>query len=157
MSEPIRVYADTSVFGGPFDPEFSEASIAFFEQIRLSRFCLVVSAVVRAEIEPAPQEVRKLFQEMAAYAEVVEPSRDALELRQAYLDARILTPQSADDAFHVALATASMCAIIVSWNFQHIVHFRKIPQYNAVNMLKGYPALAIYSPREVIDYEEENF
>lgn len=36
------------------------------------------------------------------------------------------------------------------------VHFDKIPLYNAVNRKKGYPTIAIYSPREVIEYEDEN-
>jgi len=30
----IRIYADTSVYGGCFDPEFEEASRAFFDQVR---------------------------------------------------------------------------------------------------------------------------
>ena len=30
---PIRVYADTSVFGGVFDEEFQVASRTFFEQV----------------------------------------------------------------------------------------------------------------------------
>jgi hypothetical protein len=55
----------------------------------------------------------------------------------------------------VALATVTGCAVIVSWNFQHIVHFQKIPLYNAVNVLKGYRSIAIFSPREVILYEDE--
>jgi hypothetical protein len=28
--------------------------------------------------------------------------------------------------------------MIISWNFKHIVHFQKIPKYNAVNALNGY-------------------
>ena len=61
-----------------------------------------------------------------------------------------------DDALHVALATVAGCASIVRWNFQHIVHFQKIPLYNAINALQGYQPIAIYSPREVIHYEDED-
>jgi len=43
--------------------------------------------------------------------------------------------------------------MIVMWNFKHIVHFKKIPLYNAINILKGYDQIAIYSPLEVINYE----
>ncbi len=127
----------------------------FFDQVRLGRFKLVISAIVQAEVEPSPLEVRRLFEEMAGLAEIVEPTPEALDLRDAYLQAGILGKRSADDAFHVALATVSRCAMIVSWNFQHIVHFRKIPLYNAVNALRGFSTLAIYSPREVIEYEEK--
>jgi hypothetical protein len=50
----IRVYADTSVFGGPFDEEFQTASSTFFDQVRNGRFQLVTSALVQEEVEPAP-------------------------------------------------------------------------------------------------------
>jgi hypothetical protein len=39
----IKVYADTSVFGGVFDSEFQEASKIFFNAIREARFVLVSS------------------------------------------------------------------------------------------------------------------
>ena len=42
-----------------------------------------------------------------------------------------------------------------SWNLKHIVHFQKIPRYNAVNTLHGLQELSIHSPQEVIAYEEE--
>ncbi|RKZ47314.1 MAG: hypothetical protein DRR16_21720 [Candidatus Parabeggiatoa sp. nov. 3] len=54
---------------------------------------------------------------------------------------------------HVALATVAGCQLIVSWNFKHIVHFQKIPLYRAINIVKGYTEINIYSPPEVIDYE----
>jgi hypothetical protein len=43
---------------------------------------------------------------------------------------------------------------VVSWNFRHIVHFQKIPLYNAVNILKGYDQIGVFSPLEVLSYEE---
>jgi hypothetical protein len=43
----------------------------------------------------------------------------------------------------------------VSWNFKHIVHFDKIPKYNAVNTLEGYGPIGIFSPLEVIRYDNE--
>ena len=33
--DTLRVYADTSVFGGAFDEEFEDASKMFFDQVRL--------------------------------------------------------------------------------------------------------------------------
>lgn len=42
----MRVYVDTSVFGGAFDEGFREASRAFFEEARVGRFKIVVSNVV---------------------------------------------------------------------------------------------------------------
>ena len=78
-----------------------------------------------------------------------------MALMEAYLTNGIVSPKYRVDAQHVALATVSRCDITVSWNFKHIVNFRRIPMYNAVNILRGYSDIAIYSPREVTENEEE--
>ena len=153
---PFAVYADTSVFGGVLDEEFDQPSQAFFDQVRERRFRLVTSALVRAELEFAPQEVRHQIEEMLTVAELAELSEESLNLRNAYLQAGIVSEKWAGDALHVALATVSNCSAIVSWNFQHIVHFQKISLYNGVNAAKGYPKIAIHSPKEVIVYEDED-
>lgn len=88
-------------------------------------------------------------------AEMTDITASALELRDAYLQAKIVTPKYSADALPVAVATVAGCSLIVSWNFQHIVHFQKIPLYNAINTLEGYQPIAIFSPREVIHYEDE--
>lgn len=155
-SHPLRVYADTSVFGGVFDEEFADASRAFFDQVRAGNFHLITSAVVQVEMETAPIEVREFFDEMLTLVEIVEISTEAQKLQKAYLNAGILTPKWDTDALHVALATTAGCSLIVSWNFRHLVHFEKIPLYNAVNVLNGQPEIAIYSPLEVIAYEDKD-
>ena len=151
----IRVYADTSVFGGVYDDEFKQSSLTFFAQVEAGQFVLVTSAVVQDEMVAAPRTVRRFFEEMLGFAEVADITENALDLRDAYLQAKIVTPKYSDDALHVALATVTGCTLIVSWNFQHIVHFQKIPLYNAVNVLRGYQPIAIFSPWEVIRYEDE--
>ena len=150
----IKVYADTSVYGGVFDEEFTEASRAFFNLVRTGDFTLCVSEVVHQELLVAPEKVNKLFQEFLLTAQLLDVKADALELQQAYIAEGILTEKWYDDALHVALATVGECDIIVSWNFKHIVNFRKIPLFNAVNVLKGYRQIAIHSPLEVINNEE---
>lgn len=151
--KPIRVYADTSVFGGVFDPPFSRPSSAFFDLVRTGRFQLAVSALVREEARRAPDHVRDLFMQLEPQAVVIDPTAEALALRQAYLTAGIVTPSSSADALHVALATTGSCRMVVSWNFRHIVHAQKMPLYNGVNMASGYSPLAIHSPPEVLTYE----
>jgi len=58
----IRVYADTSVFGGVFDEEFKTASKAFFDAVRKSKFKLITSELVREEMQAAPRKVLNLFE-----------------------------------------------------------------------------------------------
>jgi predicted nucleic acid-binding protein len=155
MQRPMRVYADTSVFGGAFDGEFATASQAFFDQVRGNRFHLISSALVVDELAEAPARVRSFFRELAGYIHIETISTEAVELRDAYLAAGIVGPASRDDAQHVALATVLDCWTIVSWNFRHIVHARKIPLYNGVNRVQGYTEIAIHTPQEVIEYENE--
>lgn len=78
-------------------------------------------------------------------------------LLRAYMEARIVGERWRTDTLHVAIATTEDCRAIVSWNFRHIVHFQKIPLYNAVNLANGYGAIAIHTPQEVVRYEEEDF
>ena len=58
VKRPLRVYADTSVFGGRFDDEFKAESVRFFEEVRLGQFVVVVSNVTLDELELAPDQVR---------------------------------------------------------------------------------------------------
>lgn len=117
---------------------------------------MVTSAIVQEEISPAPSQVQEFFAGLLGSMEVADISDDALGLRAAYLEAKIVYPKWSDDALHVAIATTSGCSLIVSWNFKHIVHFEKIPLYNAINTLKGYSHIGIFSPSEVICYESED-
>ncbi len=151
----MSVYADTSVFGGVFDDEFREPSQAFVDAIAAGRFALVTSELVRQEIAGAPLVVRQLFDDMLPVADIATVTAEAIQLQQAYLNAGIVSERFATDALHVALATVSGVSMIVSWNFRHIVNFQKIPKYNAVNKLHGYNDIAIYSPLEVIEHEDE--
>ncbi len=150
MDSPIRVYADTSVFGGIFDVKFADASAEFFLQVEGGKFELVVSPLVESELRGAPQIVRDAFQEIQEGSRIIEQSEEADQLQQAYIDSGILTEKSLADAMHVALATVARCRLIVSWNFRHIVHFQKIPLYNAINRENGYGEIAIHSPLEVV-------
>ncbi len=154
MSKPIRVYADSSVYGGAFDEEFAAASREFFELVRAGRFRLVVSTAVSDELQSAPEQVRNLFGEMRQFAETAEITEEALRLQEAYLTAAIVGQKWETDALHVAMATESQCSVIVSWNFKHIVNFQKIPLYNGVNLAHGYMPIAIHTPQEVNSDED---
>ncbi len=154
MPEPIRVYADTSVFGGVFDKEFERFSRPFFDQAQQGRFVLATSALVEDELAAAPVQVSQFFADLIAIMEWVDVTPEAESLQHAYLDAGVVSERSAEDALHVALATTGGCGVLVSWNFKHIVHIERGPRYNAVNLLRGYPSVDIRSPAEVIRYEE---
>jgi predicted nucleic acid-binding protein len=150
------VFVDTSVFGGCFDEEFDRHSKRFFEEVRSGRFEIVVSQTVLDELDKAPQHVVGFISDMDLDARVVEINPDIEALRDAYIEAGIVGKSSFDDAEHIASASVERVDLVVSWNFKHIVHFDKIRGYNAINMIKGYQAIDIRSPSEVIDHEEKD-
>ena len=150
MVRSLRIYADTSVFGGCFDDEFKADSLRFFEEVRQGQFVVVVSDVTLDELQLAPEEVRRVLADLPLdQVQIVTTSSESDELRDAYLDAGVVGPASSNDAAHIAVATVVGVDMVVSWNFKHIVHFEKIGGYEGVN-LRGYQSPRIYSPREVV-------
>ncbi len=150
-----RVYIDTSVLGGCFDPEFAPWSNGLMKDFRLGNYSPVLSRIVALEVVSAPDEVKDFYAEILVLEhDFLEITREASELADLYQARGILTPKYYNDGLHIALATIAGVDVLVSWNFRHIVHFDKIRLFNAVNIEQGYRPLSIYSPREVTNYEE---
>ena len=148
-----RVYLDTSVLGGCFDPEFAEWSNGLMQDFRNGLFKPVLSQVTASELRDAPENVQGLYAELLTIgAEIIEATESALELADAYQEHRILTPKFYDDGLHIAVATVGEADVLVSWNVKHIVRHEKIRLFNAVNLEYGYKPLQIFSPREVTTY-----
>ena len=152
----LRIYLDTSVVGGCFDPEFAVWSLALMDDFRRGTFRPVLSELLAAELEHAPEPVLALYAELLSLADAPVPiTAEATELLARYVARAIVGPRFRNDMLHIALATVADADVVVSWNFRHIVHFQKIPLYNAVNQQRGYRAIAIHPPLEVIGDEDE--
>ena len=152
----IRVYVDTSVFGGMHDEEFAEPTGRFFRQVQEGRFLVLVSTLSVDELNGAPECVTDVLRQLLP--EQVEPvalTEEVRELAEEYVRAGVLSQKYADDAVHVAAATVAGAELIVSWNFRHMVNYDRIRGFNAVNVRNGYRTITILSPREVIDVEQD--
>jgi hypothetical protein len=152
----LKVYVDTSVFGGCFDHEFAEWSNALMDDFRSDRCGLVVSDVTAGEVAMAPEPIRDLFSEFIETASVLHVTSEDMELLGAYESHRILGPRFRNDMLHIAVATVGEVDVVVSWNFKHIVRLDKIRLFNGVNLELGYRPLSIYSPREVASHGTED-
>lgn len=87
-----RLYVDTSVYGGCFDPEFEADSLRLVEHVRAGKIRLLMSDVVIRELQGAPENVRMLVVSLPPSAvEVVPLTQEIIQLRNAYLAASILT------------------------------------------------------------------
>jgi hypothetical protein len=148
----LRVYVDTSVFGGCFEPKFQEASNSLIRGFELGLFFPVVSDLLVAEIIGAPPRVQAVFTDIAAIAERLADSDEADQLATRYAERAILGSRYENDLLHIALASVAAVDVLVSWNFKHMVRFDKIKQFNAVNLEMGYRELRIVSPRELTSH-----
>ena len=147
----IKVYVDTSVFGGCFDAEFEEWSNRLIEEFKAGFKVLVISDLTLKELEGAPPDVRNLVEEIPEEnREYVVLNDEARGLARHYIEEGVVSEGYLVDAQHIAIATVSRVDVLVSWNFKHIVNLSKIRLYNSVNLKYGYPLLEIRSPREVL-------
>lgn len=150
MAKSLRVYVDTSVIGGCFDPEFEVASRRVFDLVRQGRVVLLISDIVVTELADAPPNVRDVLERVSAESvEEVDVGDAVQDLAAAYMKAGVVGERWLNDATHVAAATVARADAIVSWNFRHIVRLDKIKAYNEVNVSRGYGILTILSPAEV--------
>ncbi len=146
-----RVYVDTSVVGGAFNRRLVEQTQPFWDAFERGEFKIIISDVLKNEIDPAPQRARDFlasFPEQLIERVVSTPESDALAAR--YIAENVVGPTSLDDCKHIAMATIAGADVLVSWNFKHIVNVVRIKGYNGVNMMLGYPQIEIRTPYEVI-------
>jgi len=67
----------------------------------------------------------------------------------------VVPPGYEDDAYHVAVCTVARIEYLVSWNFRRLVDMRRESDFNAVNVLQGYPPVHIVTPTFLIHGHEE--
>ena len=152
----LRIYTDTSVLGGVLDDEFKKWSIRLLDDFRKGKFILVLSDITLKELEGGPLEIHEYMSKIPEKnIERLTINEEVRDLATKYLKEGVVTEKYIVDAQHIALASIFKVDIVVSWNFKHIVNFRKIRSYNGVNLKNGYPLIEIRSPREVIDDKEK--
>ena len=151
-----RIYIDTSVIGGYFDPEFEEFTKPFFQRVLDDEIIVLYSNITEEELIDAPEHVKQFMRDLPEeVVEYVEVSYESTELALAYLNEGVVGKSSFADCMHIALASLHRADLLVSWNFRHVVNVNRIRGYNAVNYKLGYPIIDIRSPREVVKYDEE--
>jgi len=149
-----RIYIDTSVLGGYFDPEFKELTRLFFEEVKNGEYKIVISTVTEGELLRAPENVKSLLNDLKIEYEVIQVTDEAINLALEYIKENVVGETSFNDCLHIALSTVSKLDLLISWNFRHIVNIKRIRGYNAVNIKNGYSVLEIRSPKELINYED---
>ena len=117
-------------------------------EVRAVRF--VSSVVVEEEIEPAPEQVRRLYAQTFPEENRLALSMAAIELAGLYVQQGVVTPKYLSDARHVAVCSVAGITHLVSWNFRYLVNVEREAGFNAINLLQGYASVRIVSPLELI-------
>jgi len=147
-----RIYLDTSVFGGYFEPEFELWTKILFDSIKKGQYKLLLSRVIDIELTYAPQYVKELALSIPdKQIEFLETTKEATQLADTYIKENVVGETSRADCLHIALATLNNADILVSWNFKHIVNVNRIRGYNSVNYRHGHKMLEIRTPREILE------
>jgi hypothetical protein len=150
----LRIYADTSVFGGCFEDEFGKWSNRLINDFISGNKILIVSGIPLRELEEAPAKVKDLFSSIPKeHIEYYDLSEQAITLAEEYIKEKAVSRKYEGDAYHIAIATICGADALVSWNFKHIVNLYRIRLYNAVNLKYGYPFIELRTPMEVTDEE----
>jgi predicted nucleic acid-binding protein len=148
-----RIYIDTSVVGGFFDEEFSEATQLLFQRLENNEVLFVVSDLLDLELINAPEKVKNLLHKYPIEKfERVELNEAAEKLADTYIEEKVVGKTSLEDCRHIAIATLNKVDVLASWNFKHIVNLDRIKGYNSVNLKLGYAMLEIRSPKDLINY-----
>lgn len=148
------LYLDTSVLGGYFDEAFMADTRALWRLMESGAYRFHTSRVTMDELRGAPLRVRELAARTFVAASVLDLSPEALALAHAYQAAGVVPARFGNDAAHVAVATCGGIGMIVSWNFKHLANCRRNERFNAVNFLRGWPAIRIVSPSALLNPDE---
>lgn len=147
----LRIYVDTSVVGGCFDPEFEQASNALWKLFENGTYTPVLSTHTLNELKGAPPQVASALDRIPAHSlERLEIGREAEDLAGHYIKGKAIPSRAYADALHLALATVHYVDVLVSWNFRDLVNLGTIRNVNAINLALGYKTLEIRSPKEVL-------
>ena len=153
-----RVYIDTSVVGGQFDKEFCEGTAPFFDAVTMGQITIIVSDLLETELLRAPIHVREFLGTLPSkQIENIRLTKEAAELADQYILAKVVGQTSRADSQHIAMATIVKADVLVSWNFKHIVNLDKIRGYNGINYQLGHNMIEIRTPKEIINYDNANF
>ena len=147
----LRVYVDTSVFRGCESKMFRATSLRLFERFRDGDISLVLSALVARELDSASEAARAVLGPVPPeHAEFLEPSADAEELADRYIDAGAVDAEMRPVALHVAFATLARVDMLASWDYKHLLNFRRSRKWNVVNRELGHPRLPIHEVPAVL-------
>ncbi len=97
-----RVYLDTSVFGGYFEPEFELWTKLLFDKIKIGQIKILYSVMTEIELTEAPEHVRKLAKEIPSrHIEFLAITDETDQLADHYIKENVVGKTSRPDCLHI--------------------------------------------------------
>jgi len=148
----MKLYLDTSVYGGYYDDEFMEDTQDLFLWINETQTQVIASNIVLEELKRPTEPLKsKLLNTLSFLDNLVfkEFTHKMGNLANYYIVSGVLRPESLEDARHIAFATTHEIDYILSWNFKHMVNCKK--QLNVVNLRFNEQLINICSPIDFLN------
>lgn len=154
-----KIYLETSVFNFYFAddaPDKREDTMRLFEEIRQGKYAPYTSDFVVEELQQASEPKQSAMVKLITqYSVTVLPDDpETRRLADMYVAEEIIPEKYSTDARHIASTTVNDLDFIVSYNFRHIVKLKTITMTEIVNLRENYRKIGIYSPTEVVEYDE---
>ena len=109
----LKIYIDTSVFGGIFDIE-DPVRVDVTKQVlnilrSRKKYIPYISNIVIEEMEKAPFEIKEKLKKIVedTKCEIYYESEECIELVDEFMKQKVVPKKSRDDARHVAVATVN--------------------------------------------------
>jgi len=156
-----KVYLETTLFNFYIDEsrgKYHADTVSLFEEIAAGKYDAYTSGFVIEELEEADKEKCDMMLGLIPkYGITILPKNDEADrLADIYIAEGMIPKKYRMDAVHIAYATVNDLDTIISLNFEHIVKRKTIIMTEAINIMNGHHAVEIYSPAEVVEYEEKD-
>jgi len=154
-----KIYLETTVFNFYFAddaPDKRADTLLLFKEIAQGKYEPYTSDhVVEELLEASEPKQSQMLDLIRQHNVVVLPeSSEANRLADLYVAEGIIPKKYATDAIHIAVTTVNGLDFIVSYNFKHIVKMKTVTMTEVVNLRERYHRIGIYSPTEVVEYED---
>ena len=114
------------------------------------RDTLVTSEAVFAELARAPEPKRTDATALVKPLPVLAGGMDVDTMVDAYLTHKLMPKDALGDARHLPLATFHRCAILATWNCQHLANANKLAHIRNVNASMGMETPLLVTPFELL-------
>ena len=154
----MRLYLETTMFNYFFDAdrEGHDDTVRLFEAIGAGEHEGYTSAYVQIELQDAPEpkqsQMLALIQRYGI--RVLETSKEADRLADAYIQQGVIPERFRFDSTHIACASVYGLDYVLSYNFKHINRTKTKLLTARINQNEGYGSVIICTAKEALEDEQ---